>query len=240
MALNFDLSSCFALIPARAGSKRIPGKNLRDFCGKPIIAWSIEAAKASGLFGSIVVSTDSPEIAELSLSLGAEVPFSRPPELSNDHAGVRDVVSHAIEYFNSHGRPPAYVCCLLATAPFLLPDDLKRGLECLIAQESDFAYSVTKYPHPIQRALRKREDGRLEMFQPEFRRARSQDMEEAYHDAAQFYWGKAASFLDRSRWIPSPASVPIILPSHRVQDVDTLEDWARAELMFRALQSTGQ
>ncbi len=236
-AMPLPPQSCIALIPARGGSKRIPRKNIKFFCGKPIIAWSIEAAQTTGVFDAVIVSTDDDEIASVARAHGAETPFMRPASHADDHAGIRDVVVQGIQALRELGRMPAFVCCLTATAPFLRPVDLKAGLEKLSSTDAHFAYSVTRFPYPIQRALRIRADGRLAMFQPEHRLTRSQDLEEAYHDAAQFYWGRAESFLDRSNWIPSPASVPVVLPLERVQDIDTPEDWRRAELMFGALRT---
>lgn len=225
-----------ALIPARGGSKRIPRKNIKLFCGKPIIAWSIEAARASGLFDHIVVSTDDPEIAEVARTLGAEIPFVRPAALSDDSTGTSEVVAHAIEWYRAQGIVLHPVCCIYATAPFVTAADLQRGLQTLTDTGVDFAFSVTRYPSPIQRAIRLTEEGRIEMFQPCYFKARSQDLEEAFHDAGQFYWGRAEAWCSE-RPIFSDISVPVILPCHRVQDIDTPEDWIRAELMFKVLRS---
>lgn len=204
-----------------------------------MIAWSIEAAKRSGLFGSVVVSTDDEGIAEIARERGGEVPFVRPASFGDDHVGIRDVIVQGIEALRDLGRMPEFVCCVFATAPFLQVEDLRLGLQKMIEGEAHFAFAVTRFPSPVQRAMRVREDGRLEMMQPEFRLVRSQDMEEGYHDAAQFYWGRAASFLDRSKWIPAPDSVPVILPMERVLDIDTPEDWERAERLFEILQAEG-
>ena len=225
-----------AVIPARGGSKRIPRKNIKLFCGKPMIAWSIEATQQSGCFDQIVVSTDDAEIAEVARQCGAQVPFMRPAELSDDHTGTTAVVAHAIDWFADQGQTPAQVCCLYATAPFVSANDLLRGLTVLLDTGSDFAFSVTNYAFPIQRAIRINETGRVEMFNPENFSTRSQDLEEAYHDAGQFYWGRAYAWHQK-RMIFSPAAVPVMLPRHRVQDIDTHEDWTRAEWMFRALQA---
>lgn len=227
-----------AVIPARGGSKRIPRKNVRSFCGKPMIAWSIEAALESGCFDRIVVSTDDEEIAATALKYGAEVPFMRPAELSDDHTGTVAVIAHAVEWLERHDRAPDQLCCIYATAPLLLPGDLRLGLQRLDESGSDFAFSVTSFPFPIQRAVRIDRDGRVGMFWPEKFQSRSQDLEEAYHDAGQFYWGKAAAWLSGSA-IFGPGSVPVILPRHRVQDIDTPEDWERAELMFKLLRAGG-
>lgn len=222
-----------ALIPARGGSKRIPRKNIRDFCGRPIIAWSIGAALDSGCFDQVWVSTDDEEIAQVARAAGAEVPFMRPAALSDDHAGTIAVVRHAIEWQRAHGRPADAVCCLYATAPFVGAADLRRGLEQLETSGADFAFTATRYPFPIQRALRVDAQGRVAMFQPEHFATRSQDLEEAFHDAGQFYWGRADAWLAASTLF-GPQSVAVLLPPHQVQDIDTAEDWTRAEWLFKA------
>ncbi|MFT0849633.1 pseudaminic acid cytidylyltransferase [Achromobacter sp. F4_2707] len=227
-----------AIIPARGGSKRILRKNIKPFCGKPMIAWSIEAALESGCFDHIIVSTDDDEIAEVARQYGAEVPFMRPLELSDDHTGTIPVIRHAIEMINSQGRTVEQACCLYATAPFIRAEDLRRGLEILQGSGSDYAFSVTSYAFPIQRALRLTREGRVEMFNPEHFTTRSQDLEEAYHDAGQFYWGRADAWL-QGKMIFNPASLPVMLPRHRVQDIDTPEDWLRAEWLFKAMKAQG-
>jgi pseudaminic acid cytidylyltransferase len=223
-----------AVIPARGGSKRIPRKNIREFCGRPIIAWSIEAARLSGCFDRVIVSTDDDEIAEVARAAGAEVPFRRPAELSDDYTATVPVINHAIQWCRQAGFAVEQVCCIYATAPFLTPEILQRGLEQLEVTGSDYAFAVTSYPFPIQRALKITAQGRIDMFQPEHAATRSQDLEEAFHDAGQFYWGRAEAFLAQ-RPIFSDAAVPVMLPRHRVQDIDTPEDWVRAEAMFQVL-----
>lgn len=224
-----------AVIPARGGSKRIPRKNIKPFCGKPMIAWSLEAARRSGCFDRILVSTDDAEIADVARANGAEVPFVRPAELSDDHAGTIPVIAHAVRWQGTHGAAPAAVCCIYATAPFLRAEDLQQGERLLAAGDCDYAFSVTGFGYPIQRALRLRA-GRAEMLQPEHFHARSQDLEQAYHDAGQFYWGRPEAWL-AGRPIFGPQSAAVVLPRARVQDIDTPEDWERAELMFRALRA---
>lgn len=225
-----------AVIPARGGSKRIPRKNVKVFCGKPMIAWSIEAALQSGCFDQVIVSTDNAEIAEVARQCGAQVPFVRPAALSDDHTGTIPVIGHAIEWFQAQGQTPSQVCCLYATAPFVSANDLGRGLAVLTETGADYAFAVTSYAFPIQRAIRITQANRVEMFNPEHFNTRSQDLGEAYHDAGQFYWGRAAAWL-QGRVIFSPAAAPVVLPRHRVQDIDTPEDWTRAEWMFKALQT---
>lgn len=224
-----------AIIPARGGSKRIPRKNIKPFCGKPMIAWSIEAALKSECFDKIIVSTDDQEIAKIAIEHGASVPFFRPAELSDDQTGTIPVIRHAIDWFNQQGTPVKQACCLYATAPFVQAEDIQHGLEMLEQNKCDYAFSVTSYAFPIQRAIRLNEKGHVEMFNPEHFNTRSQDLEEAFHDAGQFYWGQAQAWLE-GRVIFTPNSVPVLLPRHRVQDIDTLEDWVRAEWLFKAMQ----
>lgn len=225
-----------AIIPARGGSKRIPRKNIKPFCGKPMIAWAIEAARESACFDRIIVSTDDSEIADIARDHGVEVPFLRPVELSGDHTGTIPVIAHAIRWQQRHGGSPSAVCCIYATAPFIRAEDLQRGLKLLEQAGCDYVFSVTSYAFPIQRAIRTTAENRIEMFSPEHFHTRSQDLEEAYHDAGQFYWGRAEAWL-QGRVIFGPASCPVLLPRHRVQDIDTPEDWVRAEWMFKAMQA---
>jgi len=225
-----------AVIPARGGSKRIPRKNIRAFCGKPIIAWSIEAALHSGCFDAVVVSTDDPEIADTARECGAQVPFLRPANLSDDMTGTMPVVRHAIDWMAQSGPAPEEVCCIYATAPFVRGEDLARGLALLREGAADYALAVTSYAFPIQRALRRDADGRLQMFEPGQFATRSQDLEPAWHDAGQFCWGTARAWRDALPVFAARACA-VELPRHRVQDIDTPEDWLRAELLFRVLQS---
>lgn len=222
------------VIPARSGSKRIPRKNIKEFCGKPMIAWSIEAAISSDCFDRIVVSTDDDEIADVAKTYGADVPFMRPAVLADDYAGTTPVIAHAIQWHIDHDEKPDHVCCVYATAPFIQPEDINRGLDLLLSSEANFAFSVTSYAFPIQRAIRVTDNKRVEMFQPEHFSTRSQDLEEAWHDAGQFYWGNNLAWLEEKKLFSGNAA-PVILPRHRVQDIDTQEDWVRAELMFSAL-----
>lgn len=223
-----------AIIPARGGSKRIPRKNIKVFGDKPMIAWSIAAAKESGCFDRIIVSTDDAEVAEVAKAHGAEVPFIRPLELSDDYAGTIPVIAHAIDWQNTHDERVSQACCIYATAPFVNPQDLQRGLQVLRDSGADYAFSVTSYAFPIQRAIRITPERRVTMVQPEHCNTRSQDLEETWHDAGQFYWGNADAWLEQ-RSIFSPNSAPITLPQESVQDIDTPEDWAIAEMKFTIL-----
>lgn len=224
------------VIPARGGSKRIPRKNIKLFCGLPMIAWSIRAARQSQCFDRIIVSTDDAEIAEVAKVHGAEIPFTRPAELSDDHTGTIPVIAHAVQWQNQHGNPATEVCCLYATAPFVRASDLQLGLQTLHSSGAAYAFSVTSYAFPIQRAIRITPEQRLEMFQPEHFGTRSQDLEEAWHDAGQFYWGKSQAWL-QGKPLFSKDAAPVALPRHRVQDIDTAEDWERAEWLFKAMQA---
>lgn len=223
-----------AVIPARGGSKRIPRKNIKPFCGKPMIAWSIEAASQSGCFDEVLVSTDDTEIAELARHYGASVPFMRPVELSDDFTGTIPVIQHAIAWYRTNRQAPDEVCCIYPTAPLLLPEFLSQGLERLLATQSEFCFAVADYGHPIQRALKLDKTGRVEMFSPEHALTRSQDLEPAFHDAGQFCWGTAQAFMRGTSPFVTQ-SVALSLPRFRVVDIDTLEDWQLAEALHAAL-----
>ena len=226
--------SAIAVIPARGGSKRIPGKNIKDFCGQPIIAKPIAEAIRSRCFDRVIVSTDSPEIAEVAKQYGAEVPFIRPANLSDDHTVITAVIAHATRWVIEHIQLVSNVCCIYPTAPFLQAEDLRRGLRILEETSTDYALSVTNYTFPIQRAIRINENKRLEMFHPEYVTTRSQDLDEAWHDAGQFCWGRANAWLEM-RPVLAGGTTPIVIPHYRVQDIDTLEDWQRAEILFGIL-----
>lgn len=223
-----------AVIPARGGSKRIPGKNIKDFCGKPIIAYSIEAALKSGVIDRVIVSTDDEAIAEVARTYGAETPFVRPAEISDDYTLTVPVIKHAIEWVMKNEGAVDNVCCIYATAPFVSSDDINKAYNKLIDEKIEgFVLTSTTFPFPIQRAYSINDDGYCEMFQPDEYYSRSQDLVEAYQDAAQFYWGSADAFLN-DKIFSSTDSKPYVIPRHRVQDIDTSEDWTRAELMFKA------
>jgi N-acylneuraminate cytidylyltransferase len=200
-----------------------------------MIAWSIEAALQSGCFDRVIVSTDDSEIAQVAKAHGAEVPFIRPLELADDYTGTIPVIAHATKWQNENGLAATEVCCTYATAPFVQAEDLRRGLQLLQSSGADYAFSVTTYAFPIQRAIRITQDQRVEMFQPHHFGTRSQDLEEAWHDAGQFYWGRAQAWLT-GKPLFSKDAAPVPLPRHRVQDIDTQEDWERAEWMFNAMQ----
>jgi len=225
------------VIPARGGSKRIPRKNIKEFNGKPIIAYSIEAALKSNCFDQVIVSTDDDEIAEVARKYGAKVPFVRPDELSNDYVGTIPVIKHAIEWMEDNENPVENVCCLYATAPFIQSQTISKAFQQLKDLRTDYCFSVTRFASPIQRAVKIVQDNKVNMFYPEHFNIRSQDLEEAYHDAGQFYWGKSQAFKDELP-IFSEVATPYILPRYLVQDIDILEDWIRAEAMYKVLQKT--
>ena len=227
------------VIPARGGSKRIPRKNIKDFNGQPIIAYSIKVAIASKCFDKVIVSTDDTEISEVAKSFGAEVPFLRPQELSDDFAGTIPVIKHAIEWFDNQDQPPSEVCCIYPTAPFVQVDAIRNAYEQLRHENAEYCFSLTSFAFPIQRAFKLTPDRRINMFFQDFFEKRSQDLIVAYHDAGQFYWGKAEAFKLQKPFFSSAAS-PYILPRHLVQDIDTKEDWKRAELMFQVLKHSGE
>jgi pseudaminic acid cytidylyltransferase len=223
-----------AVIPARGGSKRIPRKNIKNFFGKPMIAWSIQQAVKSGAFDRIIVSTDDAEIAQISKTWGAEIPFMRPKELSDDFTGTTSVIAHAINWFIKEGYNPLEVCCIYATAPLIQVEYILKGLDALRRHKADFSFSVTPYAFPIQRAIKLCEKGRVEMMDQTQFQIRSQDLTETYHDAGQFYWGSSKAWQSEKP-IFGKHSVPVIIPRYLVQDIDTHEDWMQAELMFNAL-----
>ncbi len=222
-----------AVIPARGGSKRIPRKNIKLFLGKPIIQYSIEAALACKCVDRVIVSTDDEEIAVIARSCGAEVPFMRPQDISNDHASTMSVIQHALRWADSQGKVEA-ICCLYATAPFSGADDLQQAYDLFCGENAAFVFSVTAYPFPIQRAI-KLENGRVSMFQPEYMSTRSQDLVPAYHDAGQFYWCRPDA-VHKHAEIFAPHSAAYLMDHSRVVDIDTAEDWALAEKLFQLSQ----
>lgn len=227
------------VIPARGGSKRIPRKNIKSFAGQPMISYSIQAALNSGCFDKVIVSTDDSEIAEVAKSFGAEVPFLRPAELSNDYAGTVSVIKHAIEWFEENQQKPSEVCCLYATSPFVQAKTISAAYQQFIEAGADYCFTATSFAFPIQRAIKLTANKRVQMFSPEHLSTRSQDLEEAYHDAGQLYWGKAEAWK-AERPIFSESATVYLLTRHLVQDIDTPEDWLRAELMYQVLKRTGE
>jgi pseudaminic acid cytidylyltransferase len=220
-----------AIIPARGGSKRIPRKNIKLFEGKPMIAYAIAAARDSALFEHIVVSTDDEEIAGIAREWGAETPFVRPPNLADDHTATVPVIAHGIQVCRALGWACEQVCCLYSAVPFLRIDDLKGALGVLMQGRADYCFPVTQFPSAIQRALRRLDDGTMQPFYPEFELTRTQDLEPAYRDAGQFYWGTAEGWLRNTRIHNS--GIGYVIPNWRGIDIDTPEDWLRAEMLFK-------
>lgn len=226
------------VIPARGGSKRIPRKNIRVFAGKPMIAYAIEAAQKSGLFSRIVVSTDDEEVAKISREIGAEVPFMRPAELSDDHTPTVPVIAHAIRALEANGGNMSYVCCIYPCVPFIEEKDLKKALSLLEEGNSEYSFPVAEYSSPIQRALKLGLGNQVSPFYPEFELSRTQDLERAYHDVGQFYWGS------KKAWLTNPKihtrSLGCVIPSWRVADIDNPEDWLRAEQLYKIFLKKNQ
>lgn len=226
-----------AIITARGGSKRIPRKNIKDFLGKPIIAYSIAAALDAGCFEEVMVSTDDREIAELAQRLGAKVPFMRSVEMANDYASTSDVLLEVLNEYCRQDKIFDYACCIYPTAPFITAKKLKNGHELLLKAGADAVLPVVRFSYPIQRAM-KIEDNRLSMIWPEHLNSRSQDLIPVYHDSGQFYFFKIKRFLETQKLF-GDYTVPIELPESEVQDIDTEEDWTIAEIKYRIMQQSG-
>lgn len=225
-----------AIIPARGGSKRIPGKNIKDFCGKPMLAHSITHAKNSGVIDEVIVSTDDEQIAQVAIDHGAVVPFMRPAELADDYTGTRPVMRHAVQTLLDSDWNISHVACIYATAPLLSAALVRQGFEMLSGSDRDYIFTAAQFSFPIQRAIMKTPSGGVTPFDKTAIAKRSQDLPDAFHDAGQLYWGKTDVWLDPASAIFGDNSQMIVLPSHRVQDIDTPEDWRRAELLYKLLQ----
>lgn len=222
------------IIPARGGSKRIPRKNIKEFMGKPIIAYSIEAALKSNMFDVVMVSTDDDEIAEIAKSYGAEVPFMRSEETSNDFATTADVINEVLSRYQKKGTLFDIVACIYATAPFITIDNLKKGFEAIVIGGVDSAFTCVAFSYPVQRGLVVGTDGFIQMKWPEYKKSRSQDLEKFYHDAGQFYISRVDAFHENNSFWGSRTSA-IVLDELMVQDLDTPTDWALAEMKYTLL-----
>lgn len=218
-----------AIIPARAGSKRIPGKNSKIFCGKPMITWAIDYAFESRLFDKVIVSTDDEDIAQVARVAGADVPFIRPASLSDDLTPTVPVISHAIEFCEMIGWKIDYVCCIYPCVPLLQITDLVNAFGLLCEKNAHYVYPVTSYAHPIQRAMYRLSSGQMKFIQPDFELARTQDLKKSYHDAGQFYWGKSSAWKEQLNM--HTAGIGMVVPNWRVVDIDNCDDWKRAELL---------
>lgn len=223
-----------AIIPARGGSKRILRKNIKLFDGKPMIAYAITAARASALFEHIIVSTDDEEIAAVAREWGAKTPFMRPAELANDYAETVPVIAHGTQACRTLGWTFEHVCCIYPAVPFIQIEDLKGALALLVEGGADYCFTATKFPSAIQRALKRMNDGKMQPFYPQYEATRTQDLEPAYHDAGQFYWGKTGAWLQNIKI--HNGGIGYVIPSWRVVDIDTPEDWLRAEALFKVFR----
>lgn len=230
------MNGAICIIPARGGSKRIPRKNIRDFRGQPMLAWSIAAARASGAFDTVMVSTDDAEIARIAQAEGAEVPFLRSAATSDDHATTAGVLSEVFARYAEQGITFLTACCLYPTAPFVTADELSAGRLALDTSDFDVVMPVTAFSYTIWRSLKRFDDGRIQLNFPENLNMRSQDLPVAYHDAGQWYWFRTAPFL-RTGVLMGSNTGSVVLPSDRVQDIDTEEDWSMAELKHERLFS---
>lgn len=220
------------IIPARGGSKRIPRKNIKNFLGKPIIGYSIEAALQSGLFDEVMVSTDDKQIAEIAKNLGAKVPFLRSDVTSDDFASTYDVIYEVIKNYNERGKAFTNICCIYPTSPLLKINQLKLGLDLLIKGDYTSVFPIVRYSYPILRSLRLEEGNRVTMNFPEYQLSRSQDLPDSFHDAGQFYWCNWVLLLQEGQMF-TQNSAGIILDEIQVQDIDNLTDWKLAELKYQ-------
>ena len=225
---------CLAIIPARGGSKRIPHKNIKLFLGRPIIAYSIEAALGTGLFEEVMVSTDDMEIAEIARQEGASVPFLRSTENANDYATLADVLVEVVNVYKERGNEFDLICCLLPTAPLISSEDVRSAYDQLVMSTFDSICPVVAFSYPILRSLSIDEKGNLNMNWPEYRFSRSQDLRPAYHDSGTFYWIKTSSLLKDKKLLGENGTA-IVLDEFRVQDIDTDTDWALAEMKYKLL-----
>jgi pseudaminic acid cytidylyltransferase len=223
-----------AVIPARGGSKRIPKKNIKDFLGKPIISLVIKKLIDSKVFDKIIVSTDDDDIAKISIKSGVDTIINRPDDLSDDLTTTVPVISHSVSVLNRKGYYPDYVCCVYPCAPLIFATDIVKSLEVIKSSNIDYVYPITEYLHPIQRALSIKDDGGLEFVFPEYELTRTQDLKKTFHDTGQFYWGKSDSWLKNKKLHSN--GFGMIIPSWRVVDIDTNDDWIRAEMMYKQLK----
>ena len=229
------MEKAIAIITARGGSKRIPGKNIKNFCGKPIIAYSIEAALKSGLFSEVMVSTDSQKIAQIAQEYGASVPFMRSAKTADDYATTSDVIMEVMDNYKKLGRTFEYICCIYPTAPFVTAQKLIAAQTIMEEKHPVMVMPMTAFSYPPQRGIIL-ENGRIRRKYPEFLTARSQDLEKMYHDCGQFYACRTDAFF-RDSTTDVDDLVPMIMPEMEVQDIDTEEDWAIAELKYRKMQN---
>lgn len=232
--VNMNGKKILAIIPARGGSKRIPRKNIKNFLGKPIIAYSIKAAIGSRIFDEVMVSTDDKQIARVAIKYGAKIPFFRSAKNSDDHATTADVIKEVLLEYKKQGENYDYVCCLYSTAPFVTPEKLIKAKETLEGSGADSVLPVTSFSFPIQRSFKIDSDGTLKMNWPKYINTRSQDLNPAYHDAGQYYFLDVKNFLIQKK-VFAKITLPIITSELEVQDIDNEKDWKLAEFKYRAL-----
>ena len=223
-----------AIIPARGGSKRIKNKNIKKFLSLPIVCWSIIAAKKTHLFNKVIVSTDDKRISKIAQKFGAEVPFMRPKNISEDNTGIHDVIIHAIKYYNKKNMEPKFVCCINATAPFIKPKDIIKGFKKIKKQKDNFVFTASLNDYPLQRSFTST-NNEIDMIFPKFYNTNSQKLKKTYHDSGQFYWAKSDTWLNNKK-IFSKKSSMICIPSYRSQDINTLQDWKISELKHKILK----
>tara|TARA_Y100000590_G_scaffold468773_1_gene653037 strand:- start:743 stop:1438 length:696 start_codon:yes stop_codon:yes gene_type:complete len=224
-----------AIIPARGGSKRIPKKNIKFFCGKPIIGQTINILKKSKIFDKIIVSTDNKKIASIAKKYKAEVPFIRPSRLAKDKTGTPEVIVHAISWLQKKGYKLKEVCCIYPTAPLIQIKDLKDSLKSLQTGRWQYVFSATTFEHSIFRSFKKNKNKKLKIIFPKKINKRSQDLTEAYHDAGQFYWSLAKTWTNKQNIFACNSKI-LLLPRWRVQDIDVMDDWKKAEIIFHLLK----
>ena len=224
------------IIPARGGSKRIPKKNIKDFLGKPVIAYSIEIAISCKLFSRVIVSTDDDEIKDVALKYGAEVPFIRPKNIADDFTGTHEVIGHAVEYLEDTGETMDYVCCIYPTAPLIQKDDLIKGFKLIQTNKWNSVMAATNFSYPIFRSFENLPNGGLKMIFPEHYNSRSQDLTDVYHDAGLFYWAKPKIWKKKPQGYNEKNSI-VKLPNYRIQDIDTPDDWKKAEILYEIINS---
>ncbi len=228
-----------AFIHARGGSKRIPRKNIKEFYGAPAISYPIKAALDSGVFDEVVISTDDAEIAKIAVEAGAKHHYIRPDDLSNDTATTDAVFQYDVQYMRDQGYEFDYACCIYGTSIFLEPEYLKNAYDTLCKRDDiGSVISVTEYDFSIFRALVQNENGCLEMREPQYRLTRSQDLPDTYHDAALFYFVLVENYLSEGKVYSEKGICPAVIPHYKVVDIDTPDDWVRAEIMYEALQKT--
>lgn len=223
------------IIPARGGSKRIPKKNIKNFLGKPIISYSIKLALASNLFDKVIVSTDSKEISKVAIKYGAQVPFMRPKKFANDYIGTHEVIGHAVNWLESKSEKIDYACCIYPTAPLIKKKDLMKGLDLIKKKGCDSVIAATCFSYPIFRSFKKLSNGGLQMIFPKHFNSRSQDLPKIYHDAGLFYWAKPNIWKKKPCRFGKKNHI-VEIPNYRVQDIDTYDDWKKAEVIYKVLK----